>query len=1036
MSLKSIRIRGAREHNLKNIDVDIPRDQLVVITGLSGSGKSTLAFDTVYAEGQRKYIESLSAYARQFLDQLQKPDIEEIEGLPPTIAIEQRSASSNPRSTVATTTEIYDYLRVLFARAGTPHCWVCGRVIASQTPSQIVDAVMKLPAGTKVMILSPLVRGQKGEHKDIFGAIHKQGFVRARVDGQIHELQKPENAPALKKTFTHTIEAIVDRIVLKPEIRSRLADSIETSLKLSQGLVIVSIGNSDNTWSDQIYSEKFACPEHPEVSLPELEPRLFSFNSPHGACPSCHGLGTTCEFDPEMIVADDSLALENGAIEAWRKHGKRMNIYYSRVLRQFCRDFGIGYSTPFKDIPKKVQQVLMYGTEAKGDAGTGTWFEGVIPNLQRRFENTESEFVKARLHQYMSEQPCATCNGTRLKKEVLAVRLHTLDSAPIRVISDEVHTATGCGTTGIAACGVTENLRVGLDASTTPGTSLSEGSDSSKNGKKAKKSKKAIPTESAPDTQQPALTLPGYSIDDVTRFTVEQAKRFFEQLRLSEEGEKIAEPIVREIGARLGFMVDVGLGYLTLDRKTATLSGGEAQRIRLATQVGSGLVGVCYVLDEPTIGLHQRDNARLIRTLKRLQSIGNTVLMVEHDEDCIRAADYLIDIGPGAGAHGGNVVCVGPVPQVFSQNHSVTIKYLTGEFAIVPPPSYRPLDLERNALELKGCRENNLKNIDVRIPLGGFVCVTGVSGSGKSTLVNQTLLPAIKRKLYSSKEKAGAHKSINGIAKIDKVIEIDQSPIGRTPRSNPATYTGVFDEIRRVFSKTREAKIRGYEMGRFSFNVKGGRCEACQGQGTKCIEMHFLPDVYVNCEVCHGTRYNAQTLEIHYRGKNVSDVLNMTVEEAMAFFENFPQIHRMLKALNDVGLSYVKLGQPSTQLSGGEAQRVKLATELGKNPTGHTLYVLDEPTTGLHFADIHNLLNVLNRLADLGNTVLVIEHNLDVIKCADWIIDMGPEGGAGGGRVIAEGTPQQIADRTDSYTGQYLKSKLHPQRKMAEQMIA
>ena len=1047
MSLKSIRIRGAREHNLKNIDVDIPRDQLVVVTGLSGSGKSTLAFDTVYAEGQRKYIESLSAYARQFLDQLQKPDIEEIEGLPPTIAIEQRSASSNPRSTVATTTEIYDYLRVLFARAGTPHCWVCGRVIASQTPSQIVDNVMKLPAGTKVMILSPLVRGQKGEHKDVFGAIHKQGFVRARVDGQIHELQKPENAPALKKTFNHTIEAIVDRIVLKPEIRSRLADSIETALKLSQGLVVVAVGNSDNTWTDQIYSEKFACPEHPEVSLPELEPRLFSFNSPHGACPSCHGLGTTCEFDPEMIVADDSLALENGAIEAWRKNGKRMNIYYSRVLRQFCRDFGIGYSTPFKDIPKKVQQVLMYGTDDKGDLGTGTWFEGVIPNLQRRFENTESEFVKARLHQYMSEQPCATCNGTRLKKEVLAVRLHTLESAPIRVSSEETHTATGCGATGVAACGVTENLRVGFNSSTapnsstTPVTSLSEGPDPSSNGKKSRRTKKAEKTDtsdSALSAQHSALppVLPGYSIDDVTRFTVEQAKRFFEQLRLSEEGAKIAEPIVREIGARLGFMVDVGLGYLTLDRKTATLSGGEAQRIRLATQVGSGLVGVCYVLDEPTIGLHQRDNARLIRTLKRLQSIGNTVLMVEHDEDCIRAADYLIDIGPGAGAHGGNVVCAGPVPQVFSQNHSVTIKYLTGEFAIVPPHTYRPLDLDKNALELKGCRENNLKNIDVRIPLGGFVCVTGVSGSGKSTLVNQTLLPAIKRKIYSSKEKAGAHKSINGITKIDKVIEIDQSPIGRTPRSNPATYTGVFDEIRRVFSMTREAKIRGYEMGRFSFNVKGGRCEACQGQGTKCIEMHFLPDVYVNCEVCHGTRYNAQTLEIHYRGKNISDVLNMTVEEALAFFENFPQIHRMLKALNDVGLSYVKLGQPSTQLSGGEAQRVKLASELGKNPTGHTLYVLDEPTTGLHFADIHNLLNVLNRLADLGNTVLVIEHNLDVIKCADWLIDMGPEGGAGGGRVIAEGTPLQIAERTDSYTGQYLKSKIHPQPQLAEAKIA
>jgi len=1000
MSLKAIRIRGAREHNLKNISVEIPRDQLVVVTGLSGSGKSTLAFDTVYAEGQRKYIESLSAYARQFLDQLQKPDIEEIEGLPPTIAIEQRSASSNPRSTVATTTEIYDYLRVLFARAGTPHCWICGRPIASQTPSQIVDAVMRYSAGTKVMILSPLIRGQKGEHKDIFTAIHKQGFVRARVDGQIHELQKPEQAPALKKTFKHDIEAIVDRIVLKPEIRSRLADSIETALKLSQGLVIVSTASGDS-WVDQIYSEKFACPEHPEVSLPELEPRLFSFNSPHGACPDCHGLGTTCEFDADMIVADPSLSIENGAVEAWRRNGKRMNIYYSRVLRQFCRDYGISYSAPFESIPKKIQQVLMFGSDAKGDAGTGTWFEGVIPNLQRRFENTESEFVKARLHQYMSEQPCATCHGTRLKKEVLAVRLHVMNNAKPHEAA-EVHTATACGTSGVAACGVTEGIEP----------------EAPTNGK-TKKSAKAAKT----DTPAPAK-LPGFSIDDVTRMTVIEARQFFQNLRLGEEGTRIAEPIVREIGARLGFMADVGLGYLTLDRKTATLSGGEAQRIRLATQVGSGLVGVCYVLDEPTIGLHQRDNTRLIRTLKRLQSIGNTVLMVEHDEDCIRSADYLIDIGPGAGAHGGHVVCAGPVPEVFENHQSVTVKYLTGELAITPPENRRPVDPGKNALELKGCRENNLKNIDVRIPLGGLICVTGVSGSGKSTLINQTLLPAIKRKLYGSKEKAGAHKSINGIQKIDKVIEIDQSPIGRTPRSNPATYTGVFDEIRKTFALTREAKIRGYEAGRFSFNVKGGRCESCQGQGTKCIEMHFLPDVYVNCEVCHGTRYNAETLEIHFRGKSISDVLNMTVEEAMTFFENFPQIHRMLKALNDVGLSYVKMGQPSTQLSGGEAQRVKLASELGKNPTGHTLYVLDEPTTGLHFADIHNLLNVLNRLADLGNTVLVIEHNLDIIKCADWIIDMGPEGGSGGGQVIAEGTPEQIIKTRASFTGEYLKPKL------------
>jgi excinuclease ABC subunit A len=996
MTLKHIRIRGAREHNLKSINIDIPRDQLVVITGLSGSGKSTLAFDTVFAEGQRKYMESLSTYARQFLDQLQKPEVDEIEGLPPTIAIEQRGSSSNPRSTVATTTEIYDYLRVLFARAGTPYCWECGREISSQTPSQIVDSVMKNPLGTKVMILSPLVRGQKGEHKETFGAIHKQGFVRARVNGEMLELS-PGAFPQLKKTFSHNIEAVVDRIVLKPEIRSRLADSVETATKLAQGLVIISIDNAGK-WEDQVYSEKFACPIHPNVSLPEMEPRLFSFNSPHGACPECHGLGTKFEFDPDLVVPDESVSLENGAIEAWRKHGKRMNIYYSRVLRTFCRDFEADYSGPFKDIPKKIRDVLMYGTEAKGDGGTGMEFEGVIPNLQRRFENTESEWVKQKMHSYMSEQPCDVCHGTRLRKEAMCVRLHIADD---RIVLG-------------ARAGVLAS------ASTEPPT-------------KTRKSKK----EKIQPDETPIVTLPGYSIDAVAQMTVENAKRFFETLKLGSEGEKIAEPIIREINSRLGFMFDVGLGYLTLNRKTGSLSGGEAQRIRLATQVGSGLVGVCYVLDEPTIGLHQRDNTRLIRTLRKLQSIGNTVIIVEHDEDCIRAADHLIDIGPGAGLHGGNVMCAGPMPEVLNQTQSITVKYLTGEYAIVPPPTRRPVNPDRACIELKGCRANNLKDVDVRIPLGGLVCITGVSGSGKSTLINQTLLPALKRKIYGSKVKIGEHKALNGWNKIDKVIEIDQSPIGRTPRSNPATYTGVFDEIRKVFAKTREAKIRGYEAGRFSFNVKGGRCEACQGQGIKVIEMHFLPDVSVACEVCRGSRYNAETLEIHYRGKHIAEVLDMTVEEAAGFFENFPQIYRMLKALNDVGLSYVKIGQPSTQLSGGEAQRVKLATELGKNPTGHTLYVLDEPTTGLHFADINNLLNVLNRLADLGNTVVVIEHNLDVIKCADWLIDMGPEGGAGGGTVIAAGPPEKIVKTKGSHTGEYLKPRLeHPHEPLIEQKIA
>ncbi|MBC8108828.1 MAG: excinuclease ABC subunit A, partial [Anaerolineae bacterium] len=902
MTSKAIRIKGAREHNLKNIDVEIPRDQLVVVTGLSGSGKSTLAFDTVYAEGQRKYVESLSAYARQFLEQLQKPDIDEIEGLPPTIAIEQRSASSNPRSTVATTTEIYDYLRVLFARAGTPRCWECGRIISSQTPSQIVDAVMQYPPGAKVMILAPLIRGMKGEHKEAFTAMQKQGFVRARIDGEVIELGG--TIPELKKTFAHNIEAIVDRIVLKPEIRSRLADSIETATKLSQGTVIVSVAAPGGGWTDNIFSEKFACPVHPHVSLGELEPRIFSFNSPHGACEECHGLGTINEFDPDMIVNDESLSLENGAIEAWRKNGKRMNIFYSRVLRQFARDFGISYTQPYKDIPKNVKAILMYGTDAKGDASTGTEFEGIIPNLQRRFENTESEWVKHRLHQYMSDQLCPTCCGTRLRKEALCVRLHTLDS---------FSSALPCDDRGV---GVSPALET-------------NGNGKKKNGKN---SKVDIPAKMP--------RLPGYSIHDVSSMTVEDAKNFFENLHLGEEGKKIAEPIEREIAARLGFMVDVGLGYLTLDRKTGSLSGGEAQRIRLATQVGSGLVGVCYVLDEPTIGLHQRDNQRLIRTLLRLRDIGNTVLMVEHDEDCIRAADYLIDVGPGAGAHGGELVVAGPVNALLdtsprktaakrnaagsdfsgiigNKENSSTLKYLTGEYSIAAPEVRRPVDPERLCLEIKGCTANNLKNVTARIPLGGLICITGVSGSGKSTLINQTLIPALKRKLYGSKVKAGAHKALSGVNKIDKVIEIDQSPIGRTPRSNPATYTGVFDEIRKIFAKTREAKIRGYEAGRFSFNVKGGRCEACTGQGTKCIEMHFLPDVYVDCEVCHGSRYNAETLEIHYRGKNISEVLNMTVEEALSFFENFPRIYQMLKAINDVGLSYIKLGQPSTQLSGG-----------------------------------------------------------------------------------------------------------------------
>ncbi|UCF16062.1 MAG: excinuclease ABC subunit UvrA, partial [Phycisphaerales bacterium] len=925
---KSIRITGAAEHNLKNINLSIPRDKLVVITGISGSGKSSLAFDTIYAEGRRKYVESLSAYARQFLEQMQKPAVSEITGLPPTIAIEQRSGSHNPRSTVATTTEIYDYFRLLFARAGQPHCWVCGKQITSQHPSQIVESILARPAGTRIQICAPLVRGKKGEHKDIFTAIRREGFVRVRIDGDTYDVR---NTPDLNKNKKHNIAALVDRLIIKDTIRIRLADSVETALKLADGVVLVLMqeptadkaNGGNGKWKEIIYSEKFACPKHPQASLEELSPRLFSFNSPYGACKECDGLGTILEFDPDLIVPDKSVSLENGAIEAWRKGGKRMNIFYNRLVKRFCRRMGVSKAIPFKQIPTEYTRILMHGTSLADERKYGMSFEGVIPNLIRRWENTTSEYVKTRLTGYLSRQPCQSCRGARLRPEAVAVKV----------------------------------------------------------GQK--------------------------SINELTALGIEKAQRFFGRLKLDKEKTVIAAAVLKEIKARLKFMVDVGLGYLTLDRMSSTLAGGEAQRIRLATQVGSGLVGVCYVLDEPTIGLHKRDNDRLLGILQKLSKSGNTVLVVEHDEDIIQSADHIVDIGPAAGAHGGEVIAQGKLSDIIGCEQSLTGEYLSGKKSIDLPVKRRRYNL-RKCIEVKGAAQNNLKNIDVKFPLGVFICVTGVSGSGKSTLVNDILLKALKRRLYQSRGKPGAHKTVLGTAQIDKVIEIDQSPIGKTPRSNPATYTGAFDVIRKLFSMTREAKIRGYKPGRFSFNVKGGRCEYCKGQGTKKIEMHFLPDVYVTCQSCKGTRYNPETLTVTYKGKSIADVLAMQIEESLDFFANFPTIIRILRTLADVGLGYMQLGQASTTLSGGEAQRVKLSAELGKAATGHTLYLLDEPTTGLHFADIHNLLNVLQRLTDCGNTVVVIEHNLDVIKMADYIIDLGPEGGDAGGGVVAAGRPEDI----------------------------
>jgi len=921
-----IKIKGAKEHNLKNLNLEIPRNKLVVVTGLSGSGKSSLAFDTIYAEGQRRYVESLSAYARQFLDQLQKPNVEHIEGISPAVSIEQRTAGSNPRSTVATQTEIYDYLRLLFARIGIPFCPKCGRKIQSQSSEQIVEQVLSLPQGKEITILAPLIRGRKGEYVQLLQDVKKEGFVRVRVDGKIIDLSEKIN---IDKKIKHSIEIVVDRLVVSGNIKKRLTESIETALKAGKGLVMI---NDKNL----LFSEQHACPDC-GISFEEIEPRIFSFNSPYGACPKCSGLGTRVEMDPDLVVPDKDKSLREGAIAPWHKTGKNIFLYYRGILNELAARHNINMDTPFKKLEPWARDMILYGSD---DEIWGKKYEGAIPNLERRFVETESEYMRNEISRYMSTQACIVCHGARLKPESLSVKI------------------------------------------------------ANKN------------------------------IYEVTQFSISKAEEFFTNLKLTETEKTIAHHILKEINSRLNFMINVGLGYLTLDRISATLSGGEAQRIRLATQIGAGLVGVLYILDEPSIGLHQKDNAKLLDTLKTLRDLGNTLIVVEHDEATIRSADYIIDLGPGAGKHGGYIVAQGNLAAILKSEKSLTAKYLNGKLKIEVPKKRRTPAKDKFLL-IKNATEHNLKNIDVKIPLGVFVLITGVSGSGKSTLVDDILYRGLAKKLYKSKIRPGKHKEIQGMENIDKVIEIDQSPIGRTPRSNPATYTGAYSPIRDLFSKLPEARMRGFKPGRFSFNVKGGRCEACQGDGVKKIEMHFLPDVYVVCEVCVGKRFSHQTLEVKYKGKSISDVLEMTVEEALILFENIPHVKDKLETLNDVGLGYIQLGQSATTLSGGEAQRIKLSTELSKRQTGKTFYILDEPTTGLHFADIDKLLSVLHRLVDASNTVLVIEHNLDVIKTADHIIDLGPEGGDKGGYIVAEGTPETIVKSRQSYTGRYLSKLLN-----------
>ena len=975
MGQDKIIVRGAREHNLKNITVEIPRNKMVVITGISGSGKSSLAFDTIYAEGQRRYVESLSAYARQFLGQMEKPDVDQIEGLSPAISIDQRGASHNPRSTVGTVTEIYDYLRLLYARIGVPHCPQCGREVTKQSAQQIVDAVLGMEPGTRFQVLAPLIKDRKGHHQAIFEDVRKAGFVRVRVDGHVYDVDEEIELDRYKM---HTIEAVVDRLVIpageEDGFRSRLTDSVETALQLGDGVVIINNVSAEPP-QDVLYSEHLACPVC-GISLPELEPRTFSFNSPHGACPECQGLGTRMELDPELIVPNPDQSLEEGAIQAWNIQD-REGVYW-QLLKAACDYFGIPTNVPWRELNQAQQHIILYGSGDKRvrvhyisrDGRRSeylTHFEGVIPNLQRRYRETNSDYIRSKIEEFMTRRPCPACKGARLRPEALAV---TVAGKPINEIAGW------------------------------PVSRLLEWIDELSGFRFQVSGFQAPDLE--PETRQPE-TAPAAS-------------------PLTEKEWRIARRILKEVHDRLHFMVNVGLDYLTLDRTAVTLAGGEAQRIRLATQIGSQLTGVLYVLDEPSIGLHQRDQARLIRTLKEMRDLGNTLLVVEHDEATIRAADWIIDLGPGAGEHGGEVVVAGTVEDVIACPESITGAYLSGRKSIPLPAKRRQGN--GKVLVIRGAREHNLKNIDVRIPLGKFVCITGVSGSGKSTLLVEVLYRRLAQILHGSREPAGDHDVIEGVEHIDKVINIDQSPIGRTPRSNPATYTNLFTPIRELFASLPEAKVRGYRPGRFSFNVKGGRCEACQGHGTLRIEMQFLPDIYIPCDICHGRRYNRETLQVRYKGKNIAEVLDMTVDEAMEFFAHIPRIQAKLKTLQDVGLGYIRLGQPAPTLSGGEAQRVKLSRELSKKATGRTLYVLDEPSVGLHAADVDKLIAVLNRLVDAGNTVVIIEHHPDIIKVADWIIDLGPEGGDAGGEVVAEGTPEQVAQAKGSYTGQFLKRVL------------